>query len=139
MYLVVEIHSRDSGRAIFAGHNQGSCMARRHGRAPTMRYHATVTEVSAVWVVARGNVRSCPHCRRLCSPTLGGEKRGRPGEHGSQFESINYWTLAACGGAAIVCRLLVTSKGNDAYRPFSNFEQNLNSCKRTPNVLKNGI
>jgi len=35
MYSVVGIHSRDSGRAIFAGRNPGPCMARRRGRVPT--------------------------------------------------------------------------------------------------------
>jgi len=26
---------------------------------------------------------------------VGGGRRGRPGERGRQFESVNYWTLAA--------------------------------------------
>jgi len=55
MYPVVEIHSRDSGRAIFAGRNQ-----RQRGRPPTLRSHAAATVVSAVWVAICGNVRSCP-------------------------------------------------------------------------------
>jgi len=134
MYSIVEILSGDSDRAIFAGRNQGPCMARRCGRPPMTRCRAALTVVSAVWVGTRGNVRSCPRCRRLCSSTLGGGRRGRPGERGRI--NLSQLIIGCLLLAASVYRLLVTSKGNDAYclhgmpyrysaaslRPFSNFE-----------------
>ena len=90
---VVEIHCRDSGRAIFAGCNQGPCMAQQHGKPPTTRSDAALTVVSTMWMGTRGNVRSCPHCRRLCSPTPAVEGKD---VQANAAESINYGTLAAC-------------------------------------------
>jgi len=61
--------------------------------------------VSEAWVGTRGKVRSCPPvvtCRRHFRPAFGGGRRGRPGAIAADnatttyFESINYWTLAAC-------------------------------------------
>jgi len=116
----------------------------------TPRSHAAV--VSAMWVGTRGKVRSCPRCRHLCSATLGGGRRGRPGERSRV--NLSQLIIGRLLLAAAVCRLLVTSEGNDAYRLhgtpyrssycsrynaalsrlFPNFEQNSNSCKRTSNV-----
>jgi len=114
MYPVVEIHSRDSGRAIFAGRNQGPCMARQRGRPPTLRSHAAATVVSAVWVAICGKRAIMPHCRRLCSPTLVGGRRGRPGERGRV--NVSQLIIGPLLFAATVHHLLVTTKGNDAYR-----------------------
>jgi len=113
MYSVVEIHSRDSGRTILAGRNQGPCMVRRRRRPPTPRSHVVLTVVSAVWVDIRGNLQSCPHCRHLCSPTLGGGRRGGPGKRGRV--NLSQLIIGCLLLVAIVRRLLVTSKGNDAY------------------------
>jgi len=113
MYSVIEIHSHDSGMAIFAGRKQGPCMTWRRGRPPTSRSHATLTVVSAMRLGTRRNVRSCPHCRRLCSPTLGGGRRGRPGKCGRVI--LSPLVIGRLLLAAVIRRLLVTSKGNDAY------------------------
>jgi len=117
VYSVVEIHSRDCSRAIFAGRNQEPCMAQRRGRPPTPRSHAALTVVSAIWVGTRWNMRSCPHCLHLCSSTLGGGRRGCPSERGRV--NLSQLIIGHLLLAAVVRRLLVTSKGNDAYRLHS--------------------
>jgi len=61
-----------------------------------------------------GNVLSCPHCRRLCNPPLCSGRRGRPGKCGRVI--LRQLVIGRLLLAAIVRRLLVTSKGNDAYR-----------------------
>ena len=114
MYSVGEIHSRDSSRAIFAGRYQGPCMAQQRGRPPMPRSHAALTVVSAVWVGTRWNMRSCPRCLHLCSSTLGGGRRGCPSERGRL--NLSQLIIGRLLLAAVVRRLPVTSKGNDADR-----------------------
>jgi len=53
-----------------------------------------------------------PHCRRLCSAILGGGRRGRPGERGRV--NLSQLLIGRLLLAAVVRRLLVTSKGNNA-------------------------
>jgi len=105
MYSVVKIHSRYSGSAIFAGHKQMVT----HATLPRRADSGQCSVGGHTWERA-----IMPRCRRVCSPTLGGERRGRPGERGRV--NLSQLIIGRLLLAAIVCHLLVTSKGNDAYR-----------------------
>ena len=58
-----------------------------------------------------------PRCQRLCSPTMGGGRRERTGE--CSRVNLSQLIIGRLLLAAVVRRLLVTSKGNDAYRLHS--------------------
>ena len=70
--------------------------------------HAVLTVISAVWVATRRNARSCPRCWRLCTPALGGGRKGRPGEQG--IVNLSQLIIGSLLFAAVVRRLLVTNQ-----------------------------